>query len=292
MDYEKLMNKKNSKGKDAVDLLNEATELMDNDDFRGAIDLLSEAVDLCGHPRLYFNLGYCYYQLKDFKDAVEDFENSLANDRGNDLLKHERQRLFLYLGIIYEKNKDNDKAIEAYKNSADWGYEGALAKLENLGVSYVPEEPSVESYKPEASRENQKEQSTQQKQRAQQKLREQKNKSVPKASSAAKDKKKRFGLMLPTVVGFIIGVILILIVSNLPKNEERGYVVKKPPKVTATVTYDAAQLRSEPYNNSLILKILYNGNVVNVTGEKLGEWIPVEYEGISGWVSSELIELK
>jgi len=233
-------------------------------------------------------LGYCYYQLKDYKDAVEDFENSLANDRGNDLLKHERQRLFLYLGIIYEKNKDNDKAVEAYKNSADWGYEGALAKLENLGVPYIPEEPSVKPYVQDTSQQKQQTQNTQQ--RAQQTKGLASNSSKKEASSNIKNKK--FGLVLPTVVGFIIGVVLILIVSNLPKNEERAYAVKKPPKITATVITDITHLRSEPYYNSYILKILNNGNIVEITGDVSGEWTPVEYEGTRGWVSSELIELK
>jgi len=309
MDYERLMNKKNENGKDAVDLLNEATQIMDKDNFKGAIDLLSEAVELCGHPRLYFNMGYCYYQLKDYKNAIIDFENSLANDRGNDLLKHERQRLFLYLGIIHEKNKDNDKAIEAYKNSADWGYEGALAKLENLGVLYVPDEPKAVPYNPEAAQKNRhaKQKSrTQQKLRMQSKLNKQTKKNLEKKQTTKKNNdksapaavkkitpaSKKTKFILSAAAGFIFGIILILILINLPKNENQSSSARKRQEITATVISDAIQLRSEPYNNSLILKLLYSGNIVNVTGNVLGDWTPVEYEGIKGWVNSEVIEVK
>ncbi|MCL2230519.1 MAG: tetratricopeptide repeat protein [Treponema sp.] len=285
MDYERLMNKKNSNGKDAVDLLNEATDIMDKDDFKGAIDLLSEAVDLCGHPRLYFNLGYCYYQLRDYKNAIVDFENSLANDRGTDLLKHERQRLFLYLGIIYEKNNDNDKAIEAYKNSADWGYEGALGKLENLGVPYIPDEPKMEPFVSKAAQTNQRaqaKQNTQQKQRAQQKPRAQADK--PAAVSSAK--KRIPGFIVPAAVGIIVGFFLFIMIDGLSKRE----VSAKPSVIRATVTSSTLDLRAEPFTYSELLKVLYKDSVVEVTGDASGDWTPVVHEGVRGWVDSQRIE--
>ena len=59
---------------------------------------------------------------------------------------------------------------------------------------------------------------------------------------------------------------------------------------TATVISDGLNLRAGPSINAAILKQLYKGDVLNVIGDISNGWTPVEYEGIEGWVSSELIE--
>jgi len=294
MNYEKLMSKKNGEGKDAVDLLNEASELMDKDKFQGAIDLLTEAISLCGHPRFYFNRGYCFFQMKDLKNAVKDFKKSLVNDRGNDLLEHEKQRLYLYQGIILEDSGENDDAIEAYKNSADCGYSGAVTRLEKMGIDYSPNSRDESSQSEEKL--------NRQSARPAGKASESKTKSASssdgkasftgKASknSSSSDsfiKKSKSNLFLPAIIGFIFGIILILIVSNLPRE-----FPEKPPVQKAAVTSNSLNLRAEPKPNAEVLKILYFGNVVEITGDVNGDFTPVEYDGVQGWVNTSFIVLE
>jgi|GEM_PF-2029370 len=283
MNYEKLMSKKNGEGKDAVDLLNEASELMDKDKFKDAIDLLTEAIGMCGHPRFYFNRGYCYQQLKDSKNAIKDFTKCIANDRGNDLMAHEKQRLFLYHGILYEDMGEEEKAIEAYKKAADWGYAGAIARLEKMGIEYTPD--SNDQYS-DSDDEKEKQDKPVSKSASASGVKGSsvKNAQVKSASSNSAKIKTRYNPFFAAVIGFIFGIILILIVSNLPREAP-----EKPPAARAAVASNTLNLLSEPSSNAEVLKILYFGNVVDITGEISGNWTPVEYEGIQGWVLSALI---
>jgi hypothetical protein len=57
-----------------------------------------------------------------------------------------------------------------------------------------------------------------------------------------------------------------------------------------TVISDGLNLRAGPSINAEIIKQLYRGEILNVIGDISNGWTPVEYEGIEGWVSSELIE--
>jgi len=275
MNYEKLMSKKNSGGKDAVDFLNEASDLMDRDKYKDAAGLLTEAIGLCGHPRLYFNRGYCYHQLKDSKNAIKDFSKSISSDRGNDLLEHEKQRLYLYIGIIYE-DTDEDKAVEAYKKAADWGYKGAIAKLEKLGVDYVPQDPSAKPLEPE-------------KKPAAVKI-----KTAPAGASSLnppKKKSKTYKFILPVVIGLICGIGAYFLLNNLPKLDT-GKSAVNTRELTATVTSDTLYLYSEPYLFADTLKVLYKGHIVKITGDASGGFTPVEYESVKGWVDSNSIDVK
>ncbi|MCL2209322.1 MAG: hypothetical protein FWC19_10155 [Treponema sp.] len=274
------MSKKNSSGKDAVDFLNEASDLMDRDKYRDAAGLLTEAIGLCGHPRLYFNRGYCYHQLKDSKNAIRDFSKSIVNDRGNDLLEHEKQRLYLYIGIIHE-DTDEDKAIEAYKKAADWGYKGAIAKLEKLGIDYVPQDPLAKPSEPE--------------EKPAAKTATVKIKTALKSPSASAaslippKKKSRFKFILPVVIGLICGVGAYFILNNLPKID-MGKSAIKTREVTATVISDTLYLYAEPYLFADTLKVLYKGFIVEITGDASGGFTPVEHEGVKGWVDSNSID--
>ena len=285
MNYEKLMSRKNSDGKDAVDFLNEASDLMDKDEFKNAVDLLTEAIGLCGHPRLYFNRGYCHYQMKDFKNAINDFTKSIASDRGSDLLAHEKQRLYLYMGIINEEMEENDKAVDAYKKAADWGYAGAIARLEKMGVTYIPQ-PIKESSEPD---------NTQQKNRAKQKnsaTLESKPKSASGSGAASSDapvKKSKFRFVLPAIIGIIFGIGAFLLLRNIPETAAVRSIAKKS-AITAVVTSDTLNLRAEPFAYAEVLKVLYNGYVVEIKGDALNDFTPVEHEGVKGWVDSEFID--
>ncbi|MCL2265013.1 MAG: hypothetical protein FWC22_03125 [Treponema sp.] len=277
------MSKKNNAGKDAVDFLNEASDLMDRDNFKGAVGLLTEGISLCGHPRLFFNRGYCYHQLKDSKNAVKDFTKSIANDRGSDLLEHEKQRLYLYLGIIYEEINDEEKAVEAYKNSADRGYAGAITRLERLGISYrlrqVNEPQEQPAPKPATARPSQAKTAT---------AAASKNASV----ASAPIKKSMYRFILPVVIGIIFGIGTYLLLRNIPEIIINKQAAIKPNVITATVTSDTLNLCAEPYAFSDVLKVLYNGYVLEITGDASGGFTPVEYEGVRGWVDSDWIDTR
>ncbi|MCL2181030.1 MAG: SH3 domain-containing protein [Treponema sp.] len=298
MNYEKLMSRKNSEGKDAVDLLNEASDLIDKEKFNNAADLLKEAISLCGHPRFYFNRGYCHYQMKDSKNAIKDFTKSIANDRGGDLLEHEKQRLYLYLGIVYEDTEEDEKAVDAYKESADLGYEGALARLERMGVTYTPNSKN-ESSKTEAS------------------ISKQKQSGIPNpagaahpagtrqagtasAASALKSSniknsspggKSKLQFILPIAAGVMCGIGAFILLNHLNGRETSiKPTITTAPIIKAAVKSDILNLRAEPYANAEVLTILFNGYVVEITGDVSGDFTPVDYEGVQGWVQSDGIE--
>jgi len=298
MNYEKLMSKKNSEGKDAVDLLNEASELIDKEKYKNASGILTEAISLCGHPRLHFNRGYCYHQLKDYKNAINDFKKSIANDRGNDLLEHEKQRLYLYLGIIYEEVGEKDKAVEAYKRAADWGYAGAVTRLEKMGIDYTPR-PIDESSDSES------EQETMPRNASSSKIKSSpstgtagsKSQSSEKllsnsaSSSGPQKKKSKLKFILPVVIGIVCGVCAFLLMQNLPEKVPELSIAATP-LVKATVILDGIYLYTEPSVYSKVIRQLYKGYIVNITGDASGEWTPVEHEGVEGWVNTDIIDFE
>jgi len=286
MNYEKLMSKKNSDGKDAVDFLNEASELIDKKNFNTASGLLTEGIQLCGHPRLFFNRGYCYYQMKEYKNAVKDFNKSISNDRGNDLLKHERQRLFLYLGIVHEEIEEDDQAIEAYKKAADWGYEGAVARLEKMGVTYLPQKINNNEDETEEPVHKSK---LQQKKRSQ--VLSESNAELTKNIKINKNVKKKSKLrfILPVFAGFILGAGFFFFFQDLSE-KSKIKTAAAPPVITAVVKTENIYLLADPFVHADIIKILYYGDIVEISGDASGGFTPVFYDGYKGWVSSDSIE--
>jgi tetratricopeptide (TPR) repeat protein len=65
-----------------------------------------------------------------------------------------------------------------------------------------------------------------------------------------------------------------------------------PEMLTATVTVNALNFRAGPGTNSTVLKTLKKGSTLTVTGDAQNGWIPVEYEGIQGYVSAELVSIE
>jgi len=55
------------------------------------------------------------------------------------------------------------------------------------------------------------------------------------------------------------------------------------------VTPDALNLRANASGDSDIIKILYKGNALIVTGVAVNGWLPVEHEGSSGWVGAQYV---
>jgi uncharacterized protein YgiM (DUF1202 family) len=62
--------------------------------------------------------------------------------------------------------------------------------------------------------------------------------------------------------------------------------------ITATVTTSAANIRSEPDSskNNVIIQ-LKSGEALIVTGSVKNGWLPVEINGIPGYVSAELVTI-
>ncbi len=57
---------------------------------------------------IYFNMGYCYYELNNYNSAFENF--SKAKEIG----KGVNSQTYLYLGLLYQKKSDFNKAIEEF----------------------------------------------------------------------------------------------------------------------------------------------------------------------------------
>ena len=62
-----------------------------------------------------------------------------------------------------------------------------------------------------------------------------------------------------------------------------------PATVSATVTANTLNLRTEPNSNARVVKSLQRGDKLTVTGETQNGWTPVEHEGDNGYVSAEFI---
>jgi hypothetical protein len=65
-----------------------------------------------------------------------------------------------------------------------------------------------------------------------------------------------------------------------------------PEQSTAIVINETLNLRSQGNAGSNIVKVLKKGDVLNVTGKNNNGWLPVEHNGDSGWVSSELVTIQ
>ena len=89
----------------------------------------------------------------------------------------------------------------------------------------------------------------------------------------------------------VIGLVGLSIKGNDREYSPPPVPVQTVSEKKVTVLPDALNLRAEPSGSAGIIKILYKGNVLTVTGDVSGGWTPVEHEGARGWVSSEFIKL-
>jgi acid phosphatase family membrane protein YuiD len=60
----------------------------------------------------------------------------------------------------------------------------------------------------------------------------------------------------------------------------------------AVVIPDALNLRAEAGGQADVLKTLKKGDTLTINGEPVNGWMPVEHEGVKGFVSSELVKPK
>jgi uncharacterized protein YgiM (DUF1202 family) len=97
----------------------------------------------------------------------------------------------------------------------------------------------------------------------------------------------------------LIVILVIVVVLNFlaegdffdspPESVQEAAAVE--PGVTATVTSDALNFRSGPSTGTRVLKTLRMGDILTVTGDVAGGWLPVEYDGEQGYVSAELVSI-
>jgi len=112
------------------------------------------------------------------------------------------------------------------------------------------------------------------------------------------------GLLFPKIKKLIIGIFVVAIIlgggyfavskfaPNLLSSIKNKTVTTVAAAETKTVTVknEALNLRAEASTNSEILKKLKKGDVLNVIGEAVNGWLPVEHEGTKGHVSGDMVE--
>jgi predicted AlkP superfamily phosphohydrolase/phosphomutase/tetratricopeptide (TPR) repeat protein len=112
---------------EAVNVM-EATSLMSRLKAKEALELLSSLTNKKGTGRIYLRKGLCYVMLKDFENAIIEFENELAYNYDEPEAHH---------GIGYcllKQNKYGD-AIEHFLNAAGLKFNYPLAHF-HLGESF------------------------------------------------------------------------------------------------------------------------------------------------------------
>jgi tetratricopeptide (TPR) repeat protein len=86
-------------------------------DFNQTIELAESALQ----ANAYFERGRCYFQLKQWGEAITDFDQSI-------ILQPERAELYEWRGDIYEILQNHERALEDYRKSVYYGSWSAKEK--------------------------------------------------------------------------------------------------------------------------------------------------------------------
>ncbi|MDR0452473.1 MAG: SH3 domain-containing protein, partial [Treponema sp.] len=79
------------------------------------------------------------------------------------------------------------------------------------------------------------------------------------------------------------------ILAFINGKEKAGNESAEPAVVRAVVSADSANFREGPSTGANALKILSKGDVLTVTGDADNGWLPVEHDGVQGYVSADLL---
>jgi hypothetical protein len=60
----------------------------------------------------------------------------------------------------------------------------------------------------------------------------------------------------------------------------------------AVISADSANFRAAPSTSSNVLKSLKKGEALNVTGAASDGWLPVEHDGVKGYISADLVSVQ
>ena len=85
-----------------------------------------------GHTEAHYNLGFCYQQLKLFKQSIEHYKTAVS-------LNHNHINAHINLGYIYSEQRDFQKAEESLKSALKISPNSA-SLLNNLGNIYYRSE--------------------------------------------------------------------------------------------------------------------------------------------------------
>jgi hypothetical protein len=100
-----------------------------------------------------------------------------------------------------------------------------------------------------------------------------------------------FSIIALVILGIIGGVYAYSNRNEQSKAEASSAAVVAPATQTATVISDGLNFRSGPSTQSSVIKTLWKGDTVSVTGEARNGWLPVEHRGDKGYVSMELVTI-
>lgn len=84
--------------------------------------------------------------------------------------------------------------------------------------------------------------------------------------------------------------LLLLLVLGAVASVPAGFTARSAIAATAA-SEDALNLRAEPDITADILLVIPAGAAVEVTGERVGDYLPVTYDGVAGWASAEDLEV-
>jgi tetratricopeptide (TPR) repeat protein len=130
---------------------------------------------------------------------------------------------------------------------------------------------------------------------------EQKEKATKAEVEAAMKAKAKAKKATKTIVGWIIVLALLAVgvlsyIGVIPLDaimlrtkSTAPAPVEEVTVRTATITANIANFREGASANTAILKTLKKDDVLTVTGDAVGNWTPVEHEGVTGYISSSLI---
>lgn len=111
------------------------------DDIPQAISLLNKAIDMgINHPEdAYYNIGVCYDEIKDHKQAMNYFKKALGYNAGEHESKSQINAMY-NIGVLYYNGqgvqRDRSEAYWWWKKAAVLGHEDAIKALKKEGVDY------------------------------------------------------------------------------------------------------------------------------------------------------------
>jgi tetratricopeptide (TPR) repeat protein len=109
-----------SNSKDIYALQNLGFIYFQQKDYKNARDYWTKAVRLQPDTRIYKYLGFSFYNLGDFNNAISNYKLSIKGELAKDPKEQDRNSLdetYYDMGIAYNDNADFDKAADAFESA-------------------------------------------------------------------------------------------------------------------------------------------------------------------------------
>ena len=116
---------------DAIFLLSQIEVTRGN--IRGAIQSVESASTISNDPTIFFQLGFLYYNDKNFRRAIDAFEKAI-------ILQPDYSNARYFLGLSYDKLGKKEEAVEQFAKVEELNPQNAEVKfiLENLRANRAP----------------------------------------------------------------------------------------------------------------------------------------------------------